>query len=83
MDEGAIRECLLSFAADRKQGATFCPSEAARQLSRDWRPLMPRVREVATALVEEGLLVCTQKGLPADPMAAHGPIRLARPGASF
>lgn len=73
-----IRECLLRLAAGRKDGATFCPSEAARQLSRDWRPLMPSVREVAAELVNEGLLACTQKGISADPLTAHGPIRLAR-----
>ncbi|WP_395742337.1 DUF3253 domain-containing protein [Prosthecobacter sp.] len=73
-----IRECLMRLAAGRSEGATYCPSEAARQLSREWRPLMQRVREVAAALVDEGLLVCTQKSEPADPLAAKGPIRLAR-----
>jgi hypothetical protein len=50
----------------------------ARQLGDDWRPLMPKVREVAAKLVKEGLLVCTQRGEPADVVAAEGPIRLAR-----
>ncbi|MFC5458027.1 DUF3253 domain-containing protein [Prosthecobacter fluviatilis] len=79
VDAAAIRECLLRLAACRGEGATYCPSEAARQLSHDWRPLMQPVREVAAELVDEGLLVCTQKGVPADPLAARGPIRLARP----
>jgi len=79
VDAGAIRECLLRLAAGRSEGATYCPSEAARQLSRDWRPLMQPVREAAAVLVDEGLLVCTQKGVLADPLAARGPIRLARP----
>jgi Protein of unknown function (DUF3253) len=78
VDAAAIRECLLRLAAGRNEGATYCPSEAARQLSRDWRPLMQPVREVAAVLVDEGLLVCTQKGVSADPLAARGPIRLAR-----
>ncbi len=78
VDAVAIRECLLSLAASRQEGVTFCPSEAARQLSSDWRPLMPKVRELAAGLVEEGLLVCTQKGIPANPVSAQGPIRLAR-----
>lgn len=79
VDVAAIRECLLRLAAGRSEGATYCPSEGARQLSRDWRPLMQPVREVAAVLVDEGLLVCTQKGVPVDPLAARGPIRLARP----
>ncbi|WP_395753096.1 DUF3253 domain-containing protein [Prosthecobacter sp.] len=78
VDAAAIRECLLRLAAGRSEGATYCPSEAARQLSREWRPPMQRVREVAAELVDEGLLVCTQKGVVADPVAAKGPIRLAR-----
>ena len=79
VDAAAIRECLLRLAAGRSEGATYCPSEAARQLIRDWRPLMQPVREVAAVLVDEGRLVCTQKGVPAHPLAARGPIRLARP----
>lgn len=75
-----IRECLLRLAAGRHDGATFCPSEAARQLSGEWRPLMDPVRVQAAKLVEDGLLVCMQKGVVADPVSAHGPIRLARPG---
>ncbi|WP_395740740.1 DUF3253 domain-containing protein [Prosthecobacter sp.] len=82
VDGVMIRECLLRLAASRSEGATYCPSEAARQLSGEWRPLMPRVREVAAELVDEGLLVCTQKGEPADPVAARGPIRLARAAAA-
>lgn len=74
----AIRAKLLDLAARRSEGATFCPSEAARVLSEDWRPLMPRVREVATDLVEDGKLVCTQRGLPAHPLTTCGAIRLAK-----
>lgn len=79
VSSAAIRGCLLNLAAARSEGATFCPSEAARHLSPEWRPLMQPVREVAAVLVDEGLLVCTQKGVPADPLAARGPIRLAKP----
>ncbi|MEL7301900.1 MAG: DUF3253 domain-containing protein [Pseudomonadota bacterium] len=53
---------------------SFCPSEVARAVSDDWRPLMPRVRSVAK---DEGL-VATQKGERVDPVAAKGPIRLSR-----
>ncbi len=74
-----VEKSLKDFAARRSEGATFCPSEVARDLSDEWRPLMPRVREVAAALCEKGVLVCTQKGAPAHPTCSRGAIRLARP----
>lgn len=77
--EGEIHRTLLELAAARSAGATFCPSEAARRLSKDWRPLMQPVREAAAVLVDEGKLVCTQRGEPAHPLKTKGAIRLARP----
>jgi hypothetical protein len=77
--EHDIRRTLLELASARRAGATFCPSEAARRLSKDWRPLMQPVRQVAAELVDEGKLVCTQRGEPAHPLKTKGAIRLARP----
>lgn len=77
MTDADIRKTLLKLASERQQGSTFCPSEAARRLSTQWRPLMPQIRQVAATLVKDGRLVCTQRGQPADPLAAKGPIRLA------
>ena len=54
---------------------TVCPSEVARRLAEDWRPLMPAVRRVAGAMPG---VVATQGGIPVDPVAARGPIRLRR-----
>jgi hypothetical protein len=76
MNAEAIRAALLKLAAER--ATTFCPSEAARALAKDWRPLMQPVREVAAALIDEGELLCTQRGETADPLTAKGPIRLSR-----
>ncbi|WP_152448411.1 DUF3253 domain-containing protein [Roseivivax sp. THAF40] len=67
-----IAQMLLQLARSRGPGKTFCPSEAARALTSDWRPLMPRIRDVAAALP----LIATQKGIPVDPVNARGPIRL-------
>ncbi|MES2596862.1 MAG: DUF3253 domain-containing protein [Verrucomicrobiota bacterium] len=78
--EKDIRHALLQLAAARGKDATFCPSEVARKLSDDWRPLMPKVREVAAELMDEGKLVCTQRGEPAHPLQTRGAIRLAKPG---
>ena len=77
--EAAIRAKLLEFAEARADGATFCPSEVARALATNWRPLMEDIRKVAAELVCRKQLACTQKGKIADPFAARGPIRLSRP----
>ncbi|MBL9116756.1 MAG: DUF3253 domain-containing protein [Verrucomicrobiaceae bacterium] len=73
-----IRTKLLELAAMRANTTTFCPSEVARSLSADWRPLMPLVREEAAALVDSGVLICTQRGQIVHPLSARGAIRLAR-----
>lgn len=74
--DDAIAAVLMELAHRRGRGASFCPSEAARALAADWRPLMPQVRRVAATLAGEGRLVATQRGLPIDAAAARGPIRL-------
>ena len=71
-----IADALLDLAHQRGVEKTFCPSEAARRLSDDWRPLMPEVRRVAASLS----LTATQKGQTVDPITAKGPIRLGLPG---
>lgn len=77
ISEGDIRCELLALASARE--ATFCPSEAARRLSSDWRELMPAVRAAAAGLVREGRLCCTRRGRDVDPESPGGPIRLSRP----
>ncbi|MCK0149846.1 DUF3253 domain-containing protein [Marivita sp. S6314] len=70
-----IADVLLDLAHQRGVGKTFCPSEAARRLSDNWRPLMPAVRRVAADVA----LRATQKGKTVDPLTAKGPIRLGLP----
>lgn len=74
----ALRAALLAATERRGPAASFCPSEVARALSADWRPLMPRVR-AAAALQRQGLLRATQRGRPVDVDTAQGPIRLSKP----
>ncbi len=74
VSDDAIAAVLMELAAARGAGKTFCPSEAARALSEDWRALMPDVRRVAAGLP----LIATQGGVPVDPVVARGPIRLAQ-----
>ena len=74
--ELTIRAVILDLLARRKPGATICPSEVARALAPDWRPLMAPVRNVAAGMAAAGEIQVTQKGEPVDPDAARGPIRL-------
>lgn len=72
-----IADALMALARARGPERSFCPSEAARVLAEDWRPLMPEVRRVAAVLP----LLATRRGVPCDPATARGPIRLRLRGA--
>ena len=74
-----IERTILDLLAQRDDGRTICPSEAARKLAEDWRPLMAPVRETAFGMVDEGRLEVTQAGQVVDPRTARGPIRLRLP----
>jgi hypothetical protein len=76
MDDAAIEAAILAALAARAPGRSVCPSEPARALAADWRPLMPRVRAVAARLAAEGRVVATRRGAPVAPDAPGGPIRL-------
>jgi hypothetical protein len=76
----AAEQAILDLLDARRDGATICPSEAARALAgdEDFRPLMDEVRAAADALRDQGLVEITQGGEPVDPATARGPIRLRR-----
>ena len=65
---------LVRLASERSPAGSFCPSEAARAVSQNWRPLMPAVRHQAAKIG----LIATQQGQVVDPISARGPIRLRR-----
>ena len=74
-----IRELHLRIALERGVNKTYCPSEVARQYSKDdWRRYMPVVRQVADSLIEEGKIQLLQndKILKLKATEAKGPIRL-------
>ncbi len=79
--DARIRETIHALLDARREGATICPSDAARALrpEGDWRALMDDVRRVAGAETEEGRLEVRQQGQRVDLGAVRGPIRLARP----
>ncbi len=68
-----VRAAIMDLALQRGRGKSLCPSEVAKALSPDWRPLMPEVRRVAADIAE---IVATQNGVEVDPRTARGPIRL-------
>ena len=68
-----VRAAILDLALQRGRAKSLCPSEVAKALAEDWRPLMPDVRAVAAEMPE---IVATQGGVEVDPVAARGPIRL-------
>ena len=74
-----IERVILELLAARAEGRTICPSEAARALDADFRPLMPAVRETAYAMADEGRLEVTQAGEVVDGRTARGAIRLRLP----
>lgn len=74
--DAEIAAALMALARERGAGRTFCPSEAARRLGDDWRPLTAEMRRVARDLP----LVATQRGRRVDPVSARGPIRLRLAG---
>jgi hypothetical protein len=81
MKPEGIRQAILALAEARGTDRTFCPSEVARQLSRDgWRDLMEEVRQEGAKLTAEGLLLVTQRGQPVNAMEAKGPVRFRKPG---
>jgi Protein of unknown function (DUF3253) len=67
---------ILKFAAERGDGKSFCPSEVARALSEDWRPLLTHVRAAARRLAEAGQIDILRHGKPIEPAAMRGVIRL-------
>jgi hypothetical protein len=69
----AVRVAILDLALQRGRDKSLCPSEVAKTLARDWRPLMPEVRAVAAAMPD---VMATQGGVEVDPLTAKGPIRL-------
>jgi hypothetical protein len=72
-----IARTIRELLAQRDEGKTICPSDAARALDpEDFRPLMEPVRRVARDLAARGELEVTQKGRVVDIDTARGPIRL-------
>jgi hypothetical protein len=78
--DGRLEQVILDLLDGRADGATICPSDAARAADPDgWRDLMDATRAAAGRLVARGRLQVTQGGEVVDLATARGPIRLRRP----
>lgn len=73
VSDAEIERTILALLEQRTAGRTICPSEAARALADDFRPLMADVRRVADAMEQVEI---TQKGHVVALGDARGPIRL-------
>ena len=74
------QEAIRTLLADRAEGATICPSEAARLMAgagADWRGAMPHVHRAADELLHSGAITLSWKGKPLK--APVGPYRIGRP----
>jgi hypothetical protein len=78
--EKRLESEILRLLAERDEGKTICPSEAARAVAGDereaWEPLMDSARAAAQRLVAKGKILVTQRGEVVDGRTAKGPIRL-------
>ncbi|WP_414937895.1 DUF3253 domain-containing protein [Amycolatopsis sp. cmx-11-51] len=76
-----LRAAILALAFSRGTGSSTCPSDAARALADDWRPLLPGARELARELARAGDVRLTQRGRSLDPDGEwEGPIRIRLTG---
>jgi hypothetical protein len=73
---GRFETTILHMAAERGERASFCPSEVARALSDEWRPLLTHVRAAARRLAEQGRIDILRHGKPIMPAEMKGVIRL-------
>nr|WP_204332298.1 DUF3253 domain-containing protein [Geodermatophilus sabuli] len=78
-----METAIDALLADRRDGASICPSEAARAVSSEgWRELMPAARAAAGRLAAAGAVEVTQRGEVVDVTTARGPVRVRRPRGS-
>ena len=77
--DSRLQQAILDLLAQRRAGATICPSDAARAVEPDdWRPLMDAARGAAQRLVDAGEVEVTQGGEVVDLARASGPVRIRR-----
>jgi hypothetical protein len=81
MDDACITAVILGLLNHRDAAASACPSEVARTLGdeRQWRTLMPRIREVLVELIKQQRVIATRGDRELQPEElSGGPIRIRR-----
>jgi hypothetical protein len=77
--DARLEQAIGELLDHRRDGATICPSEAARQVgAEEWRDLMPAARAAAGRLAAAGAVEVTQGGEVVDVATARGPVRIRR-----
>ena len=73
-----LERTILALLEKRANGATICPSDAAREAGTPgtWRRLMEPTRQAAGRLVASGVVEITQGGEVVDVATARGPLRI-------
>ena len=74
--DDAIARAIEGVAGRHGPNRSFCPTEAARVLAEDWRPLLGPVRRVAADLARAGRIEILRHGRPVTPEAMRGVVRL-------
>ncbi len=77
----ALEDKIIELLKARRDGATLCPSEAAKAIAGcdntgSWRSLMELARHAARRLAAKDMIDIVQNGRRIDPSSAKGPIRL-------
>jgi hypothetical protein len=72
-----LRAAIVALASARGVHSSTCPSDAARAVADDWRPLLPQARALARELARTGVVRLLQRGRTLDPDGDwRGPIRV-------
>ena len=74
----ALAAEILKQTEARGADSSICPSEVARALAEDWRPLLGPVRQAAAGLSQAGRIDILRKGKPVAADDMRGVIRLRR-----
>jgi DNA-binding IclR family transcriptional regulator len=69
-----MKEAIREVLATLRTGATMCPGELARRVGATQATLRPTL----VAMADEGAVMITQRGEPADLRTLRGPYRVAR-----
>ena len=75
-EETRIEAAILQAVTDRGMDKSICPSEVARVLAPEWRPILSATRRAAIRLAIAGRIDILRKGQVVDPKDVRGVIRL-------